>query len=362
MKILVIGHSIAHYRQRKMWEWIAEQGHKVVAFCLPSYADEVYEPVVKGSYELVLAPPIGTEEFWHWPQIPQIIKDVDPDIIMCYQEPFSYVAWHVMKNAKLFNKPFVLFTWENIRKAFPQPTRQMESDVLKEANLVIAGNSDAGRICLEKGAKRVEVCLQTGLDTNLFIPYPKLQITDKVEPKKLLFVGRMVPEKGIELILKAFDKLPENFVLKFVGGRGSMDELVKQHKEFGKRITLEPWVDHTKLPDFYNWADMTLVPSMDTKMWVEQCGYVIGESLLCDTPVLSSYSKSIVELWNTPDVHFIQQGDVDALVLILKTESSYEIKDGRKYVKDNYSIEEIGQLYIDILEDVTWPNRKIKKE
>lgn len=353
MKILVVGHSIAHYRQRKMWEWIAEQGHKVIAVCLPSYSDEVYEPIKKGSYELVLAPPIGGNEYWHWPQIVQLIQDVQPDVVMCYQEPFSYVAWHILKNTKLFNIPFVVFTWENIRKAFPQPLRQMESDVIKEADCVIAGNQDSARICFEKGAKRVEVALQTGLDTNLFIPYPRLQITDKVEPKKLLFVGRLVPEKGIETILKAFDKLPDNFVLRFVGGRGEMDELIKQHKEFGKRITLEPWIDHTKLPDIYNWADITLVPSIDTRGWVEQCGYVIGESLLCETPVVTTYSKTIVELWKHEDVQLMQQGDVDALVTILSNPELYTpASKGRKFVKDNYSIEEIGKIYIDILSDI----------
>lgn len=352
MNIFVIGHSVNHYRQRKMWEWIAEQGHKVSCLTLPRYADEINEPMKKGSFEMLISPPYGGTH-WHFPELIDIVGEKNPDIIMCYQEPFNYVTLNALNVAKLYHKPFVFFSWENIRKAYPQPQREIESQVVKGSDLAIAGNLDCARILMEKGARVVENVLQTGLDPNLFCPVPRLNIDGRKEPKKLLYVGRLVPEKGIEVILKAFDKLDKNYVLKFVGGRGPLEEMIKEHSEFGKRIEYVPWVDHTKLTEIYNWADVLLLPSIDTPQWIEQCGYVIGESLLCETPVITTASKSITEIWKLPGVSFIPQGDIDLLVDTLMTKEIYKkTPEGRKEVIKKYSYEAIGSLYLKILGDL----------
>jgi len=352
MNTMVIGHSINHYRQRKMWEWIAEQGNKVTCVVVPRYADEVNKPMKKGSLEVITSVPYGGD-FWHFPEMVDLVKKYNPDVLMCYQEPFSYVTYHTLSVAKIYNKPFAFFTWENIRRAYPTPERLLESYVIKESDLAIGGNSDAARILLEKGGKNVEQTLQTGLDPNLFVPAPKLNMDQRIEPKKLLFVGRLVEEKGILNILKLFDKLDKNYILKFVGGRGPLEENIKTYPEFGKRITYEPWMDYTKLPEIYNWADILLVPSLDSPKWMEQCGYVIGEAMLCHVPVITSISKSIVELWKLPGVIFVPQGDIDLMLEVVLSDKTYEPTiDARQEIIKKYSYETIGKLYLKMLGDL----------
>ena len=88
-------------------------------------------------------------------------------------------------------------------------------------------------------------------------------------------------------------------------------------------------------------------------MAVHNCGYVVGESLLCFLPVVTTFSKSIAEWWKLPDVNFIQQNDADMLADILsKDELYHEAKEGRKAVVEKYSNEVIGQNYIDMMEEV----------
>ena len=354
MKILCVGHSIAHYRQRKMWEWIAEQGHQVNTVVLPNYHDEIYEHIKTGSFEQHLAPPYQSpiDNFWFFPSLHEFVAQLKPDILFAVQEPWQYATYHALKVAQMFRIPFGFFTWENILKAFPEPYRTMESTVIKEADLAVGGNRDAARILLQKGAGFVVQELQTGLDTNLFVPEPRLNLNQRAEPKHLLFVGRLVKAKGIEMLLKTFDRLDENYILRFVGGRGELEPLIKSHPEFGARITLDPWKDYSQLPRVFNWADVLILPSIDTPMWIEQCGYVIGESLLCHVPVIASASKSILELWKFPGVSFSPQNDVDSLYNIITSPSIYgEILEGRQIVMAKYSVEAVGQRYIEFLGD-----------
>ena len=133
-----------------------------------------------------------------------------------------------------------------------------------------------------------------------------------------------------------------------------MNDLIMNHPAYHKgKITLEPWTDYEKLPEIYSWADISLMPSVDTDGWREQCGYVVGESLLCHVPVITTYSKSIVEWWKLPDVHFIQQNDADMLADKLMDDSIYrEAKEGRKAVVEKYSNSVIGQNYLDMFEEI----------
>jgi len=356
MKILAIGHSIAHYRQRKMWETIAEQGHKVDTVVVPRYQNEVYEEIVKGSFHQHLVPAYNSDNnnFWYFPALHDLVMKLKPEIIFCMQEPWTYAAYHAMNVAKIFDIPYGFFTWENIPKPWPQPWRNIESEVIKNSDIAVGGNKDACEILVLKGAKHVAKVLQSGLDPNLFFPEPELQFEEKLRPKRILFVGRLTAAKGIDIILKSFDKLPKDeYILRFVGGRGEQEGLIRKHPEFGKRITLEPWTQYERLPAIYNWADVSLMTSVDQPMWIEQCGYVVGESLLCHVPVITSFSKSILELWKMPGVFFTPQGDVDLLADTLTHEELFNKelpKKGRQAVIDNYSVEKIAQTYIDIFE------------
>jgi len=355
MKILAVGHSLGHYRQKAMWKWIANEGHKVETVVMPQYQDEKYEPEVEGSFRQNLLGIYSSSvpNFWHFPALHEFIYKTEPDMVFCYQEPWEVSCYYAMMTANMFRLPFGFFTWENIDRLLPNPYRRIQSDVIHNSSLIVAGNTDAARIMMNKGGDFVVKELQTGLNENLMIPSPKLVFSEPPEERKILFLGRLVPEKGIETILRAFDKLKGEYMLRFVGGRGQMGETIKSHPEYGKKITLEPWTDYQKLPEIYSWADVSLMPSINTDRWREQCGYVVGESLLCHVPVITSFSSSIVEWWKLPDVHFIQQGDADMLADKLMDDSIYkEAKEGRKAVIEKYANNVIGQNYLDMFEEI----------
>ena len=343
VSILVLGHSVAHYRQRKMWEWIAEQGHKVNTVVMPQYRDEKYQMIKKGSFTQnitpVYAPKVGNN-YWLFPDLHGLVHTIDPDFIFCVQEPWTFCAYHALMIAKMFQKPFGFFTWENVPKTWPMPWRYMEGQVIKDSDLAVGGNKDACQILLQKDAPHVVQELQTGLDIDLFFPEPKLITEDKIGPRKLLFVGRLTEAKGIKVILQAFDKLPEGkYILRFVGGRGELEPLIRQHPKFGDTIALEPWMEYERLPRVYNWADVSLMPSIDTPMWIEQCGYALGESILCLTSkhlILGSPNKNITKMLIGDDI--LCNGK------LTKIEKTFE----RRYSGNIFQIKGMGLLPFEV--------------
>jgi len=274
--------------------------------------------------------------------------------MFCVQEPITYFAYNMLNMAKALRVPFGFFTWENIRKVYPNPWRRFFASVTTQSDLVVCGNGDAARIMEEVGAPNVTTELQTGLDTTLFVPEPRLHYTQSIPPLRLLFVGRLVEEKGVKVLLRAFENIENKTAqLKFVGGRGDLEDVIKTHPEYKRRIFLEGWKEHTELPKIYNWADLLLVPSIDTPNWREQCGYVIGEALLCHIPAVTTISKSIVEIWKNEDVDFLPQNDVGSLIEYLDDFERREANKGRQFVKKNYSVEAVGERYLKLLEDLT---------
>jgi D-inositol-3-phosphate glycosyltransferase len=108
----------------------------------------------------------------------------------------------------------------------------------------------------------------------------------------VLYVGRFVPLKGLDLLLAAVARLKKrlsNLKLLVVGGDGPRSratlDLIEQSRGLG--ILSQVWfagrVEHNDLPDYYNAADLLVVPSH-----YESFGLVVLEALACGTPVAAT--------------------------------------------------------------------------
>lgn len=106
----------------------------------------------------------------------------------------------------------------------------------------------------------------------------------------VLFVGRLVPEKGVGELLKAANRWNKNIFLA-VAGFGPMESEVNNFVSKSKNIKYLGKVEQSKLPLYYSAADLLIVPSTHE----EGFGRVILESLACGTPVIGSNRGAIPE-------------------------------------------------------------------
>ena len=126
----------------------------------------------------------------------------------------------------------------------------------------------------------------------------------------ILFVGRIVPLKGIDRLLMAMPYLENGQRLKLlvIGGdeycRDEMKRLrsLAQSLQIHDSVSFLGLVKHEELPYFYSAADLCVLPS-----YYESFGLVALESLACGTPVVVTKVGGLESV--------IRQGDTGYVVL-----------------------------------------------
>ncbi len=139
-----------------------------------------------------------------------------------------------------------------------------------------------------------------GVDTDHFSPMPRGRARRKLglppgEPV-VLYVGRIEPLKGIDILLRAAAETEGRFRLLVVGGdrkdadrKSELRQLAGQ-LGIGDRVAFRDAVAHQELPLYYNAADVCVVPS-----YYESFGLVALEAMACGVPVVASRVGGLLE-------------------------------------------------------------------
>lgn len=131
-----------------------------------------------------------------------------------------------------------------------------------------------------------------GVDTDTYRPRASKR------PGKLLrmlFVGRIHPEKGMGLLLKAMLLLNRDYELTIIGNSPYVKYYQSRYHMTAPHVVWKDWIDSPEeLATFYSEADITVFPSL----WEEAFGLVVTESMACATPVVAfdyATSKEIID-------------------------------------------------------------------
>ena len=166
-------------------------------------------------------------------------------------------------------------------------------------------------ICASEGERRVlidfygvsperTVQVPCGVDTDHFRPMPRDGIRRELglsqDEPLVLYVGRIEPLKGIDILLRAAAETEGRFRLLVVGGDGKearrKAELQQLADELGiaGRVAFRDAAPHEQLPLYYNAADICVVPS-----YYESFGLVAVEAMACGVPVVASRVGGLLE-------------------------------------------------------------------
>ncbi len=133
-----------------------------------------------------------------------------------------------------------------------------------------------------------------GVDTTMFQPadtHAARQHLGLPEKRMILYVGRIEPLKGLDILLRAVALLNDRTGtrLLIVGGSLEKDAEIDRLKTLADDLDISGIVDFTgsisqqQLPAYYNAADVFVLPS-----WYESFGLVALEAMSCGTPVVVS--------------------------------------------------------------------------
>ncbi len=140
-----------------------------------------------------------------------------------------------------------------------------------------------------------------GVDTQRFVPATRKRVN---EVPVVLFVGRVVPEKGTDVLLKAAAKVysgERRFVIRVVGSRGfSAEEPLSAYEQELRRLAealpgaaqFQRFVDRHRVLEEYQAADVFCAPSN----WDEPCSLTVPEAMACGLPTIASRRGCIPEV------------------------------------------------------------------
>ena len=145
--------------------------------------------------------------------------------------------------------------------------------------------------------------VRNGVDCDVFAP-PATESRPRSAGAalRILFVGRMVRDKGVDVLVRAaamIDRDDVEFVL--VGSEGfdrNADpspyerELRRLAAGVRARIAFEPFVDRASVSELLRTADVSVVPSR----WADPCPLTVGEGLATGLPVVASRVGGIPEV------------------------------------------------------------------
>jgi glycosyltransferase involved in cell wall biosynthesis len=170
---------------------------------------------------------------------------------------------------------------------------------------------------------------------------------------RLLFVGRLNRQKGIELLLHALSRIPNKAIHLDVVGDGEDRARLEQLAlalGVGERVRWHGSLPQDKLADFYRRAAALVVPSVG-----EGLGLVAVEAQLCETPVVAFDSGGIPDVVQH-DRTGVLVGDIDAAALAAALVSLVERDDGgaalgaagRLHALATFAPESVARRYADI--------------
>ncbi len=141
---------------------------------------------------------------------------------------------------------------------------------------------------------------------------------------RLLYVGKLVEGKGVEILLKAFAGLLEQFADKdlslFIVGTGPKEGKLKELSlslGIAEKVKFLGFIDDKhELSKLYAEADVLVVPS--TYYYPEGVPRVIDEALAHGTPVIASALAGISREFSNDEIALVCPGEVQDLQSVLQ--------------------------------------------
>lgn len=281
-------------------------------------------------------------------------------------ENYTYSSLQSIIAKEFLRTRAVIMNWENI--VFPPWKFFLRYIVNKQCDVFRVPSLTAKWKLIREGVKNEKIhYIPACVNTKRFNPYLKKDLKEKlgIEDKiVILYIGRLIQQKGLECLIKAFARvLQENLqIFLIIVGEGPLKNTLKSlvnELKIGNNIIFLGAIPYDQIHEIHAISDITVLPSIPTKNWMEQFGYVLIEAMACGKPIVASRSGAIPEIVIDNETGFlVEPGNISDLaekISLLASDSKLREKmgyKGRVRVEKNFSYEviipKIKKLYYSI--------------
>ena len=175
----------------------------------------------------------------------------------------------------------------------------------------------------------------------------KLFPFSKKPESHFLFLGRLLPEKGVDIAIQAILKTKEKLII--AGTPSGGDYWKKKIEPFlGSQIKYVGNIPYNQTYKYYQKAKASLLPIQ----WEEPFGLTFAESMACGTPVITFKRGSAPEVVKNKKTGFVvkpfnekNEPNIDGLVKAIYRVDEIKREDCRRHIEENFSVEKMVTSY-----------------
>ena len=349
MRAVIVSHTYANPAARGKLRALVGQGVALAAavparWTPPSATELLHTPFAEDNgVRIVPIPTAGREPggapaSWQSSALRRLLTDFRPDIVQVEEEPSTRVAAAVTRWARQLGIPAVAFTTETLSRAHPLFARTRRRRTLTRASGIVGANAvAAGLVRLHYPGLAWASIPQLGL------PVPRALALEPHPPLAIGFVGRLVPEKGLDVLLRACVRLHGAWTLTVAGTGPAQEKLEALAERLGvaSRVTWLGAIPQRDLASLWPRIDCLVAPSRTTARWVETYPVQVLEAMGHGVMVVTSDSGALPETVNGAGLVFREDhpdGLTDALTRLIADAGFRErlAADGRRRVIAEY--------------------------
>lgn len=303
MRVAIVSHAYADPSTRGKLRALAGQGVAVAAavparWIPPGSSSPVRTPFTEDAgVRIVPVPTMGRAEFgapsaWRTGVIRRLLTDFRPDLVQIEEEPGSHVAASVTAIARRLGIPAVLFTRDSLGRRPGLLARSRRRRSLARAAGLIGANAVAAGL-----ARRDQPDLRWTSIPQFGLAVPRALAPEAHPPFALGFVGRLVPERGLDVLLQAAVRLHSAWTLSVAGTGPEQEPLERLAERLGiaSRITWMGAIPPAELQRLWGRLDCLVAPSRTTADWVESYPLQVLEAMGHGVAVVVSDSGALPE-------------------------------------------------------------------
>jgi glycosyltransferase involved in cell wall biosynthesis len=307
------------------------------------------------------------------------IREVQPDILHLWEEPFSVITLQALANAALWapRAKILFFSSDNLSRDFHYPYRPswfyaaVERLAHRRCTAGTAVSEEVAEVLAAKGFRKHVAVIPHGVDPADYPPEPgiaeeigrrasRTEVIERLglEPPVVGYVGRLLPQKGVDLLFRAASMFPA-ISLAILGDGPEREPLELLAKELGiaGRTRFIPALPHGGVAAALACLDVLVLPSRPTPKWKEQFGRVLIEGMAAGCVVIGSTSGAIPEVLADAGIVFREEDSADLASAIGRALSDGDLAAslrvrGRRRVRERYTWDAVAARVMEVYRQV----------
>ena len=251
---------------------------------------------------------------WNAKAVRALLTDFRPNLLHIEEEPWSQPAALGLRLARKLGIPSVVSTAESLPRSHTIGERWRRERSLRLASGIIGTNN----LALSLATRRRPTTPRLALP-QLGIAPPPVAPREPHPGLAVGFFGRLVPERGLDLLFRACVGLAGKWTLTVVGTGPSQEELEQLAQRLGiaARISWLGALPRQAVDEIWPRLDCVVLPSRTTERWVMTIGTAALHAMAHGVAVIGTDSGALPELVGDAG-RIVPEEDVTALSAALQ--------------------------------------------